>query len=228
MSEDEKLNQALENIKPLLGQEHDYFVLEKNRINIELEKISKPEEKLEFLLNEYQVALDTLKVLKERNEKAFSVIDRLNSFSPGLLAGDELVNFIKTQINAVKGLSSLSEEDNDAPSGLNGKAALDLTEQLLLISYLQDGGNFIKRKPHQTEKNIQDLVGLLLKKDYESLKSKVQVINEIKSGRITKGQARYKIENLEKIKDIFLTIGDKTTFDKIENRIRELEKIAVS
>lgn len=226
MPEDERLTQALENIKPVLGQEHDYFIHEKNRINIELEKFFKPKEKLDYLLNEYQIAVDTLKHLKENNEKEYSVIERLNSFSPGLLAGDELIKFIKSQMTIE--FISTSEADNDAVTGLNGEAKLDLTEQLLLISYLQDGGHFIKRKSHQTEKNIQDLICLLLNKGYESLKSKVQVINEIKNGRITKSQARHKIQNLKKIKNIFLTIGDNATFDKIENRIKELEKVANS
>ena len=228
MSENERITQALENIKPVLGQEHDYFIHEKNRINIKLEEFLNPKEKFDYLLNEYQIALDTFKILKENNEKEYSVIERLNSFSPALLAADELIKFIKTQIYMTNGLSIIRDADNDAATGLNGVAKLDLTEQLLLISYLQDGGHFIKRKSNQTEKHIQDLICLILNKDYESLKSKVQVINEIKYGRITKGQARHKIGNLGKIKVIFLTIGDKTIFDKIEIRIKELEKIADS
>jgi hypothetical protein len=227
MSKDEKASSILESIKPILGQEHDYFIHEKDRVTIELEKFSEPETKIDYLLNEYKIALNTLDILKERNEKEYSLIDRLNSFSSGELAAEEVIKFIKTQIYLTNGAIS-KKADNDDNTELNGEGKLDLTEQLLLISYLQDGGHFIKRKPHQTEKNIQDLICLLLNKGYESLKSKVQVINEIKNGRITKGQARHKIENINKIKNIFLTIGDKATFDKIENRINELEKVANS
>ena len=227
MVEDERINEALENIKPVLGKEHDYFIHEKNRINNELKKLTKPEERFDYLLKEYPLALDTLKLLKENNDKNYSVVERLNSFSPGELAAEEVIKFIKEEICNFKGVIS-KETDNDYSTTLNGDGKLDLTEQLLLISYLQDGGHFIKRKPHQTAKNIQDLIGLLLNKGYASLKSKVAIINEIKSGRITKSQHVTKVTNLRKIKDIFLIICDETTFKKIESRIKELEKIADS
>jgi len=228
MSEHEGIPKSPEIINPVLVQEHDYFIYEKNRINNDLANISNPEEKINYLLNEFQIALNIIEILKEKNEKKYSLIERLNSFSPGLLAAEEVIKFIKTQFYAVNTIISASEADNGASTVLNGEKILDFTEQLLLISYLQDGGHFIKRKPHQTEKNIQDLICLLLNKDYESLKTKVRVINEIKSRRITKGQVVHKVKNLKNIKDIFLTIGDKTTFDKIENRIKEFEKIAAS
>jgi hypothetical protein len=225
MTEDEKINETLENIKPVLGQEHDYFIHEKDRINSDLKKLTKPEERIDYLLKEYTLALDTLKVLKENNEKEYSVVDRLNSFSPGELAAEEVIKLLKEQISNFKRFSSMGT-DNDNALALNGGEKLDLTEQLLLISYLQDGGHFIKRRSHQTEKNIQDLICLLLNKRYADLKSKVAIIREIKSGRITKGQQLSKVRNLRKIKDIFFIIGDKTTFEKIEGRIKELEKIS--
>ncbi|MBI4929437.1 MAG: hypothetical protein HY841_01650 [Bacteroidetes bacterium] len=222
------LNKAIEN--------HKFYLDEKQKRFQELKKRKTYYEKCEYLMTNKANLIELAQehqneILKTStaDERAYDidvmagVLERLKYENESLL--QEYKPFLALEIENNKQKEKKENSENEKNKNAD---ELDLTEQILLISYLQDEGLFVKRKPQQTEKNIQDLIALLLNQNYETIKSKFQDIKTIKEGRITSAQARHKIKNLKNISEIFKTISADNTYKKINERITELEKIANS
>jgi len=112
-----------------------------------------------------------------------------------------------------------SLESKETTDGLN------MTQRMLLISYLQDAGKFPKRKTDQTQKSIDNLIADIFGTNPEDLKKKNKLIRNIRIGKLTKGQATARIRDLALIKKKIYELGMPEIVAEIDKRIAELDRI---
>jgi hypothetical protein len=211
----------IEKIQTVIGTNEEYFNYRSNEIVTKLISYEIELEKYNFLVAELKVEIGMREYLQESFDKK-SLVDRLNSFSPGILAVDTIIQFIREKIFQECKSVLFDKIESNETSKMETEE-LTTAEVAMVFKYLQDGGNFIKRKPDQTEKPIQDLIGLITNKNYETVRKAYSKAENAKNGRLTEAQARNTINSLKKIKNIFKEIGDLDTFNLIGNRIQELE-----
>jgi len=204
-------------IQSVLGRKQEYFIFRKKAIEEKTSLLNTQEEKKEYLTNELSLEFG-MKELLQSSQQDHSIVDQLNSFSAGILAVNEVIQLIREKLSIEVGdnLSGLMDEEY-------GNPFLTITEVALLVKYLQDNGAFIKKKPHQTERLIHDLVSHITGKSYDTVRKAFSKAEEIKQRNLTQGQIGPAIKSLVKVKDSLESIEDPSMISSIEALINHLE-----
>jgi len=120
-------------------------------------------------------------------------------------------------------IDELKEPENESTP----PAKLDLANRLLILSYLQDNGNFPKPTPYIKKKDWTEFLSILLSEPESNFKKAEQSAARMKSGNneLTTKRAENYRERLLNIKAIFEMAEIKDIAPKISKRIKELESI---
>lgn len=126
-------------------------------------------------------------------------------------------------------LRKLSQEmDSENPVSPNPKIkAIDLTERLLIIRYLQQHNQFPQYNPTEghTKKMFEEFVSLLLSESKDAVKKGFQRVDKIlKSTDLTKENKTDRLKQLKNVSSYFTSIDKKECVSDIQKLISKINK----
>jgi len=109
------------------------------------------------------------------------------------------------------------------PSKKRPEIELDLTEKMLIISYLQDFDKFPANDSSRNRKDYDRFIAILFDVTYETLKNKYKNLERIKSRKLTESQLKPRINNLLKVLDVIKLLKINNLEKAIQDRINQLQ-----
>jgi hypothetical protein len=124
--------------------------------------------------------------------------------------------------NYLKGKLYVSQKD-DSIKKIKPEIELDLTEKMLIISYLQDYNLFPKNDAYQNRNSFDRFIAMLFDVSYDSVKNKYKILKSIKSGKLSKTQIKPRIKNLLNVLDAIVLLENEDLKLVIQNRLDQLQ-----
>lgn len=196
------LNETYSNIKNRDAFVKNYFKNEYE--NFEYEIIpGEPEIKINDIADEFEKLI---------NNRAPDII--YNCYKAQVNILKEMLEFLRSQIDKMEG-NIVDVEDK---SGFN----LNMTEQLLIIFFMQDNQNFPKYSSisGKSEKSFKKFIAGLLNEKYDSVDNAYKTAREVYNQKeFTGKQKKPRTENLINVKKVFEFLGDQNILKLIDDKI---------